>query len=90
MSTTLSPPDVRRKSRTRPVQGGSKLLCVNDKGLRRKYQPGPPKQGHLYSVREVYTDSGKRGVLLVGIRGPIGAGRLEQGFLLSRFRLIRS
>jgi hypothetical protein len=68
------------------VTRGAKLLCINDRDLRRPYRPRPPVRGHVYCVREVYTDGGRPGVLLLGIVGPIGPDGLEQGFYLSRFR----
>ena len=67
---------------------GDKVVCIDAKGLRRTYVPGPPVEGHLYCVREVYADSGQAGILLVGIRGPDLVSNLECGFLASRFRWI--
>ena len=67
---------------------GDKVICIDAKGLRRTYVPGPPMEGHLYCVREVYADSGQAGILLVGIRGPALVSNLECGFLASRFRWI--
>lgn len=68
---------------------GAKLLCIDDHNIHRCYIPGPPVQGHIYTVREVYTDQGRMGVLLMGIKGPIQADGLEQGFYLSRFRWVQ-
>lgn len=67
---------------------GAKVLCIDAKGLRRSYVPGPAVEGHLYGVREAYADGGQTGILLVGIRGPTLAWNLECGFLARRFRLI--
>ena len=69
-------------------RSSDKVLCIDAKGLRRTYVPGPPVEGHLYCVREVYADSGHTGILLVGIRGPALASNLECGFLASRFRWV--
>lgn len=68
---------------------GDKVLCIDARGLRRTYVPGPPVEGHLYCVREVYVDNGQTGILLVGIRGPAFGPGLECGFLACRFRWIR-
>jgi hypothetical protein len=65
-------------------------LCIDASNLRRHYRPGPVVRGHVYCVREMYTDGGRPGVLLVGIKGPIGPDGLEQGFYLSRFRWVHS
>lgn len=70
------------------VTRGAKLLCIDDSNLRRHYSPGAVVRGQVYCVREVYTDGGRPGVLLVGIEGPIAPGGLEQGFYLSRFRWV--
>lgn len=67
---------------------GDKVICIDAKDLRRIYVPGPPKEGHLYCVREVYVDNGQTGILLVGIRGPAMSSNLECGFLARRFRWI--
>lgn len=69
---------------------GAKLLCIDDSNIRRNYSPGPPVRGRLYCAREIYTDGGRPGVLLVGIHGPLGHDGLEQGFFLSRFHVVRS
>lgn len=84
-------PGVFPKRREKPAStwgAGDKVLCIDAKGLRRTYVPGPPVEGHLYCVREVYADNGQTGILLVGIRGPALASNLECGFLASRFRWI--
>ena len=84
-------PGVIPKRREMPAStwgSGDKVICIVAKGLRRTYVPGPPVEGHLYCVREVYADSGQTGILLVGIRGPALASNLECGFLASRFRWI--
>ena len=67
---------------------GDKVICIDAKGLRRTYVPGPPVEGHLYCVRETYIDQGQVGLLLVGIRGPAFGGNLECGFLARRFRWV--
>ena len=67
---------------------GDKVLCIDAKGLHRIYVPGPPVEGHLYCVREVYVDNGQMGILLVGIRGPTMSSKLECGFLARRFRWV--
>ena len=69
-------------------RSGDKVLCIDAKGLRRTYVSGPPVEGHLYCVREVYADGGQTGILLEGIHGPALASNLECGFLASRFRWI--
>ncbi len=69
---------------------GAKLLCINDSGIRRKYTPGPPVNGQIYCVRELYEAGGIPGVLLVGIVGPDEYHGLECGFLLSRFRWVHA
>lgn len=86
-------PQIRtpHKDRAKPVQSwgpGDKVICIDAKGLRRTYVPGPPVEGHLYCVREVYADGGQTGILLVGIRGPAFASNLECGFLARRFRWV--
>lgn len=70
------------------VQEGAKLLCVDDRNLRRPYTPGPPVRGRIYCVRELYEEDGIQGVLLVGIAGPRNNAGLECGFLLARFRWV--
>ena len=77
-------PRVRTKQE---VTHGAKLLCVDDNNLKRDYTPGPVVRGHTYCVRELYTEAGIQGVLIVGIVGPSRNG-LECGFLLSRFRWV--
>ena len=72
----------------RGLAPGDKVVCIDANGLRRTYVPGPPVEGHLYCVREVYFDSGQTGILLVGIRGPALSSNLECGFLARRFRWI--
>ena len=72
----------------RGLSPGDKVICIDAKGLRRIYVPGPPKEGHLYCVREVYVDNGQMGILLVGIHGPATSSNLECGFLACRFRWI--
>jgi len=72
---------------TKP-QPGAKLLCVDDRGLKRTYCPGPPVRGHIYCLRELYTDHGEPGVLLAGIVGPRNGQGLECGFFLRRFRWV--
>lgn len=84
-------PQAPHKLRAKPVHAwgtGDKVLCIDAKGLRRTYVPGPPVEGHLYCVREVYADSGQTGILLVGIRGPALPSNLECGFLARRFRWV--
>ena len=78
----------RREKLASTWRSGDKVLCIDAKELRRTYVPGPPVEGHLYCVREVYADGGQTGILLVGIRGPALASNLECGFLASRFRWI--
>ena len=80
-SVVLSAPD-------RAISPGDKVLCMDAKGLRRTYVPGPPVEGHLYCVREVYVDNGQTGLLLVGIHGPAMSSKLECGFLARRFRWV--
>lgn len=72
-----------------PLAPGARLLCIDDSRLRRRYRPGPPARGKVYCVRKTYSDGGRTGVLLVGISGPRGNDGLEQGFYLSRFRILR-
>ena len=72
----------------REFSPGDKVVCIDAKGLRRIYVPGPPVEGHLYCVREVYVDNGQMGILLVGIRGPTMSSKLECGFLARRFRRV--
>ena len=72
----------------RGISPGDKVLCIDAKGLHRIYVPGPPVEGHLYCVREVYVDNGQVGILLVGIRGPTMSSKLECGFLARRFRWV--
>ena len=72
----------------RGLSPGDKVVCIDAKGLRRTYVSGPPVEGHLYCVREVYVDNGQVGILLVGIRGPALVSNLECGFLASRFRWV--
>ena len=72
----------------RAVSPGDKVLCMDAKWLRRTYVPGPPVEGHLYCVREVYVDNGQPGLLLVGIHGPAMSSKLECGFLARRFRWV--
>lgn len=72
----------------RELSPGDKVICIDAKGLRRTYVPGPPVEGHLYCVREVYVDNGQTGILLVGIHGPAMSSKLECGFLARRFRWI--
>ena len=84
-------PQAPHKLRAKPVHAwgtGDKVLCIDAKGLRRTYVPGPTVEGHLYCVREVYADSGQTGILLVGIRGPALPSNLECGFLARRFRWV--
>ncbi len=82
-------PKPESRERTRhEVTHGAKLICINDKNLHRNYSPGPVVEGQIYCVRELYTQGGVPGVLLVGIVGPFDFGGLECGFLLSRFRWI--
>ena len=84
-------PEVFPKRLEKPTsawRSSDKVLCIDATGLRRTYVPGPPVEGHLYCVREVYADSGQAGILLVGIRGPALVSNLECGFLASRFRWI--
>ena len=84
-------PGVIPKRREKPASAwgmGDKVICIDAKGLRRTYVPGPPVEGHLYCVREVYADGGQPGILLVGIRGPALASNLECGFLARRFRWV--
>ncbi len=72
-----------------PLAPGARLLCIDDSRLHRRYRPGPPARGKVYCLREAYSDHGRTGVLLVGIAGPRGSNGLEQGFYLSRFRILR-
>ena len=72
----------------RGLSPGDKVICIDAAGLRRIYVPGPPVEGHLYCVREVYVDNGQVGILLVGIYGPAMSSKLECGFLASRFRWV--
>lgn len=90
---TVAPPrpSMPQKPMEKPAaawKSGAKMLCVDAKGLRRTYVPGPPVEGHLYCVREVYVDNGQMGILLVGIRGPTMSSKLECGFLARRFRWV--
>ena len=70
------------------ISPGDKVICIDAKGLRRVYDPGPPVEGHLYCVREVYIDQDQVGLLLIGIRGPAFGDNLECGFLARRFRWV--
>ena len=91
LTRTMPSPRVSRNHREKPASAwgaGDKVLCIDAKGLRRTYVPGPPVEGHLYCPLEVYADGGQTGILLVGIRGPALASNLECGFLASRFRWI--
>ncbi len=86
-------PQIRtpHRHRAKPVHAwgsGNKVICIDAKGLRRAYVPGPPVEGHLYCVRETYIDQGQVGLLLVGIRGPAMGSKLECGFLARRFRWV--
>jgi hypothetical protein len=84
----LESPAIDTRIRTKQlVTPGAKLLCVDDSGLQRHYDPGPVVRGKLYCMRELYEEAGTPGVLLVGIVGPFRNG-LECGFLLSRFRWV--
>ena len=85
MSVAVSRQNAVETSTVRP---GAKLLCINDRGLRRRYSPGPVVRGHVYCVREVYEDLGQTGVLVIGIAGPRNSAGLECGFFLSRFRMV--
>lgn len=88
-SSELELPTIEPHERTQQeVAHGAKLICINDKNLRRNYQPGPVVEGQTYCVRELYTQGDVPGVLLVGIVGPFDFGGLECGFLLSRFRWV--
>ena len=75
---------------SRELSPGDKVVCIDAKGLQRNYVPGPPVEGHLYCVREVYVDNGQVGILLVGIRGPTMVSSLECGFWASRFRWVHN
>ncbi len=77
-----------RERTKQEVTHGAKLICINDKNLLRNYIPGPVVEGQIYCVRELYTQGGVPGVLLVGITGPFDFNGLECGFLLSRFRWV--
>lgn len=77
------------------IQTGAKVICVNARGLRRRYRPGPPEEGQIYCVREVYQDNAcscfhcrGQGILLVGVQGPAWHNGLEAGFLVHRFRWV--
>lgn len=67
---------------------GAKLLCIDDRNLRRRYRPGPPVCGRIYCLRELYVNDGVPGVLLCGIRGPNDYDGLECGFRLTRFKWV--
>ncbi len=92
IDTPLEPAPVSRPFRERAPKAeeqmtrGAKLICIDDRNLQRHYTPGAPIRGHIYCLRQLYTDGGRRGVLLVGITGPLQPNGLEQGFYLSRFR----
>ena len=91
LTLAMPRPQAPHKPREKPAStwgAGDKVLCIDAKGLRRTYVPGPPVEGHLYCVREVYADGGRTGILLVGIRGPALASNLECGFLARRFRWV--
>jgi len=83
-----SPTAEPRRRVKQEVTHGAKLLCIDDRKIRRHYTPGPPVRGRVYCVRELYEENGVSGVLLVGIMGPKNATGLECGFLLSRFRWV--
>jgi hypothetical protein len=88
-SLAIEFPTTEPRERTQQeVTHGAKLICINDKNLHRNYHPGPVVEGQVYCVRELYTQGGVPGVLLVGIVGPFDFGGLECGFLLSRFRWV--
>lgn len=87
-SALESPTAEPRQRIKQEVTHGSKLLCVNDRNIQRHYTPEPPIRGHVYCARELYSENGVPGVLLVGIVGPTNAAGLECGFLLSRFRWV--
>ena len=91
MDTMVDPPWIKPVVYEVPATSwgsGDKVVCIDAKGLRRPYVPGPPVEGHLYCVREVYVDNGQTGILLVGIRGPLLSSKLKCGFLASRFRWV--
>ncbi len=83
-----SPTAEPRRRVKQEVTHGAKLLCIDDRNIRRHYSPGPPVRGRIYCVRELYEEDGVSGVLLVGIMGPKNPAGLECGFLLSRFRWV--
>lgn len=86
---TLTKTKAAQRSKAAPKCASSaKLLCVDDSRIRRRYWPGPPVQGRIYCVREIYDEDTAPGVLLVGIRGPLNHAGLECGFLLSRFKWV--
>jgi hypothetical protein len=88
VSVLESPTAAPRQRIKQEVTHGAKLLCVDDRKIRRHYTPGPPVSGRVYCVRELYEEDAVPGVLLVGINGPKNAAGLECGFLLSRFRWV--
>ena len=49
---------MRREKPASAWGSGDKVICIDAKGLRRTYVPGPLVEGHLYCVREVYADRG--------------------------------
>lgn len=83
-----SPTTAPRQRVKQEVTHGAKLLCEDDRNIKRHYTPGPPVRGRIYCVRELYSEDGVPGVLLVGIVGPTNAAGLECGFVLSRFRWV--